>query len=190
MGNKLRKQCVNCLVIDWTRLDENTFQCNNCGKTEWLGNDVLARFGVGSLEEEYKNTAAVENWKPPETAKEPEIKSVLERRSWEYYGDWNESTQKRIVERGSEVVQLLLNKNRDYGCSVFQQSPLTVVKPSVGILVRMGDKIARLSKLFKHPESQSVNENVEDTMKDLVGYAILWLIANEDEKALPDDTQG
>lgn len=82
--------------------------------------------------------------------------------------------QQRIAEQGLELVALLLRKNADYGSSAWNPPTL---KPtlSVGdaILVRMSDKVARIATLaIKEAE---VAESLEDTIRDLGGYAILWL---------------
>lgn len=85
---------------------------------------------------------------------------------------------------GLEVVALLLRKNSDYGDTA-GRSPLLAPDLSAGeaILVRMSDKIARLSNLLQADKNTAqVAESVGDTMRDLAGYAILWLVANHKDK--------
>jgi hypothetical protein len=68
--------------------------------------------------------------------------------------------------------ELLIKKNRDYGNSVqeqFEEYGLT------SILIRLDDKLRRLKNLLTNPQ-QVKDESVQDTMKDLAGYAILGSI--------------
>lgn len=84
-----------------------------------------------------------------------------------------------IVCEGFALIALLLRKNADYGDSAFQ-SPILLpgTPPRDAIQCRMSDKIERLRKLIES-RSSMVNESLEDTMRDLAGYAILWLGAEE-----------
>jgi len=74
-----------------------------------------------------------------------------------------------------EIKQMLLRKNADYGNSAL--SPLRIFSqadPVEQIRVRIDDKLSRIgSEGKKHFE--------EDTVRDLIGYLILLLIA-----AIPD----
>ena len=70
--------------------------------------------------------------------------------------------------------QTLVKKNKAYGQSAFK-SPLLApnMRSGSAILVRMSDKIERLSAL-----QQGENDNGEtfdDTILDLAGYCILYL---------------
>jgi hypothetical protein len=100
--------------------------------------------------------------------------------------EWDVPTkaQKSIKEMGDSVVNLLLKKNKDYGSSVFE-SPILFpdLKAKDCILIRMSDKIKRFSNLVCSNKTPEVNESIEDTMKDLAGYAILWLVANSMESS-------
>ncbi len=88
-----------------------------------------------------------------------------------------------------EVRELLLAKHFDYGESNLEKYGV------VGITIRMSDKLARLENLMRGKQS-FVKEPTEDTLKDLIGYAIHYLIrlegynGSETEKAssrlLPD----
>lgn len=90
--------------------------------------------------------------------------------------------QKLIAEYGVEVVATLIRKNSDYGGSAWQH-PCLLQKLSgrEGIQVRMSDKVQRLQKLLNGDTAQ-VAESIEDTMKDLVGYTMLWLAAPEEAR--------
>jgi len=105
-----------------------------------------------------------------------------ENNSFDYAKIKQNTTQDTIREVGTGVVNLLLKKNKDYGSSVFE-SPILFpeLKAKDCILIRMSDKIKRFSNLVGNNTSPEVNESIEDTMKDLAGYAILWLVANSME---------
>ena len=53
-----------------------------------------------------------------------------------------------------------------------------------GIVVRLGDKYERLNSLvWKSRDAKVAGEKVEDTLIDLVNYALLALLVKEDEDA-------
>lgn len=57
--------------------------------------------------------------------------------------------QQRIAETGLTWLDLLLRKNKDYGSTVFRRPHLARhCDPATGILVRMSDKIDRLTNLL------------------------------------------
>jgi hypothetical protein len=87
--------------------------------------------------------------------------------------------QKRLVSAGLSVVDTLLRKNADYGGSAWQVPVLAPkLTPREAIQCRMSDKVARLARLLSGEKAQ-VSESIEDTMKDLAGYAVLWLGAEQ-----------
>ena len=91
--------------------------------------------------------------------------------------------QSSIAARVVEVGATLLRKNSDYGSSVFKPPSLVPSLPfELGILVRMSDKIARLQKLLSQNHTAEVDESIDDTMKDLAGYAILFLARERDKE--------
>lgn len=68
----------------------------------------------------------------------------------------------------------LLAKNADYGNSAFTPPPFVCATVEEGIAVRFGDKVKRLETLLW---SKSGNfESIDDTLLDIAGYAILWLV--------------
>ena len=87
----------------------------------------------------------------------------------------NGADQQRLAEEGAYLVSLLLQKNSDYGGSAWQR-PIVApgMSPREAIQCRMSDKIARLQRLLGGSEAE-VRESVEDTMRDLAGYCLLWL---------------
>lgn len=71
-----------------------------------------------------------------------------------------------------ELVQLLLQKHKDYGPKNINQSPYGAIQ---GLVVRMWDKIARIVNLTSH-KRHAENEPLEDSFKDLANYAIIGLM--------------
>lgn len=97
-------------------------------------------------------------------------------------GDHGPGAQ-RLAEVGLTVVEMLLKKNIDYGGSAWKKPVLAAgMTPREAIQCRMSDKIARLSRLLdgSNEPRMVVDEAVEDTMKDLAGYCVLWLAYQED----------
>lgn len=87
--------------------------------------------------------------------------------------------QQRIAATGLEWIALILRKNADYGSSVWR-TPLLApdTNPGVAIRVRMSDKIHRLQRLLAGNE-QEVNESIDDTIRDLGAYCLLYLARGE-----------
>jgi len=85
------------------------------------------------------------------------------------------SDQQQLVTHGLDILDTLLRKNHDYGASAWK-SPILApgLNPREAIQCRMSDKVERLSKLLSGEQSL-VAESIDDTMRDLAGYAILWL---------------
>lgn len=68
----------------------------------------------------------------------------------------------------------LQKKNADYG-SAFRKSVL-FDDPCASIIVRMDDKILRLKNLLESDDDPRVEETICDTMLDLAGYCVLYVI--------------
>lgn len=82
--------------------------------------------------------------------------------------------QQRIAKTGIDFIETLLRKNSDYGGSAWQVPTLAPsLDVGTAILVRMSDKVSRINSLAKRPAM--VAESLEDTIKDLGAYALLWL---------------
>ncbi len=83
--------------------------------------------------------------------------------------------QQRIAATAMDCLRLLLQKNHDYGCSVWKV-PRFAPDCSVGaaILVRLTDKVERLERLAGM-RAEVADESFDDTMRDLIGYSTLWL---------------
>ena len=65
-----------------------------------------------------------------------------------------------------EALQLFRRKNKDYGDSFATYG-------SVGVIVRMGDKIQRLLSVSKNGVALVDNESLRDTLIDLHNYAAM-----------------
>lgn len=91
--------------------------------------------------------------------------------------------QRQLVTAGLEILHTLLRKNADYGGSAWQIPILApTLSPRQAIQCRMSDKVMRLARLLSG-ETAQVQESIEDTMRDLAGYSVLWLGAPNDRAA-------
>jgi hypothetical protein len=72
-----------------------------------------------------------------------------------------------------EMESLLTKKNKDYGSSY--DKTVEELGETV-ILVRIMDKFNRLKQLLKSGEPAEVEETIEETLSDLVGYGIIELV--------------
>ncbi len=89
-------------------------------------------------------------------------------------GDHN-SDQRVIAEQSMDLIALLLQKNSDYGGSAWQVPTLAPgLSPREALQCRMSDKIQRLQQLLSG-EPAEIAESIDDTMRDLAGYCILWI---------------
>ena len=80
------------------------------------------------------------------------------------------STEELIKEVGREVVMLLLEKNKAYGDTANHPPKIfSKLSPKEGLLARIDDKLSRI----KH---KGLNDLTEDTVKDLIGYLILYKV--------------
>jgi hypothetical protein len=84
-----------------------------------------------------------------------------------------EAQAREIVE---SAIKLLVNKRRDYG-------PNALKGGQHGIAIRMSDKMGRLENLmgitngsFKSREAIVGDEKVEDTIRDILNYSLLFLM--------------
>lgn len=77
-----------------------------------------------------------------------------------------------IANKCDEIKEFLLEKNKAYGNSALD--PINIFSKNKAIeqiAVRIDDKLNRLKKGSEYPG--------DDTVKDLTGYLILYMIANE-----------
>ena len=68
-----------------------------------------------------------------------------------------------------EIIYLIRMKGRDYQDSCFKLG-------DAGFFVRIFDKVNRLKSLVWDKKKREVNdETVDDSIRDLIGYGLLWL---------------
>ena len=78
----------------------------------------------------------------------------------------------------SEALALFERKNADYGDAFATYGP-------VGVLVRMGDKIARLQSISKKGVTLVDSESLRDTLIDLHNYAAMAVMLIDEGKDHP-----
>jgi Nucleotide modification associated domain 1 len=119
----------------------------------------------------------IEKLKGPNVPSKNSQFSLINKLQTEIYDFLNDpktsSVQFTIAEEGFKVLLMLLQKNRDYGSSVFKP-PMTCpdLPPETAVMVRVSDKFARLSNLQKQDPSVK-SESIRDTITDIAGYMIL-----------------
>ena len=74
-----------------------------------------------------------------------------------------------------EGLELFKKKNADYGDAFATYGP-------VGIIVRMGDKIQRLTSVSKNGVALVDNEGLRDTLIDLHNYAAMAIMLLDEKK--------
>lgn len=80
-----------------------------------------------------------------------------------------------------EVADLVASKQRDYGPDNILKCP---VGAELGIVVRLYDKLARLSNLIQAGKEPS-HEALQDTWNDVMGYGLVGKMVNEGTFTLP-----
>lgn len=80
-----------------------------------------------------------------------------------------ETQADRIKRAGTELTDLLVRKNHDYGDSFAKQYEKYGL---ISALIRMDDKMRRLETLLGGTDAQ-VDESIKDSLLDLAGYALL-----------------
>lgn len=75
----------------------------------------------------------------------------------------------RLAHVATDVINLLLAKNADYG-DAWQ------ALGAVGAGARFVDKVFRIERLANGQEALVVDEKLADTVKDMVGYGLLILL--------------
>ena len=78
----------------------------------------------------------------------------------------------------AEAVELMNKKNADYGADSdafanFRMSALLKVDPSIGLMLRMQDKMARLLSFITKGKLEVDGEGWHDSIIDLINYAVL-----------------
>jgi len=81
----------------------------------------------------------------------------------------------QLAQVQKEGYKLFVKKNKDYGDSFATYGP-------IGVIVRMGDKISRLTSLTKSGIQLVDNESVRDTLIDLHNYAAMAVMLMDEQK--------
>tara|TARA_E500000178_G_scaffold334286_1_gene370032 strand:+ start:310 stop:627 length:318 start_codon:yes stop_codon:yes gene_type:complete len=93
--------------------------------------------------------------------------------------DFENVNKKNRVEQMSQVqnegLELFKNKNADYGDAFANYGV-------VGVLVRMGDKIARLQSITTKSVSLVNTESLRDTLIDLHNYSAMAIMLLDEDK--------
>ena len=76
-----------------------------------------------------------------------------------------------IREIALEIADLLIKKRKDYGDSF---DKIWDEMGMISVIVRLRDKIARLQNLYNNEDDPNY-ESIEDTFRDIAGYALLSL---------------
>jgi hypothetical protein len=81
----------------------------------------------------------------------------------------------------NEAKDLMVKKNHDYGAN---SDPFRNFRTfgSLGILVRMSDKLARLHSYLENGKLKVEDETVRDTLLDIINYSVLFGGFLEDSK--------
>lgn len=82
-------------------------------------------------------------------------------------------TKEQITKITAEVTELLLKKNADYGSASFDLG-------LNGNMVHLWDKVRRYRTLVERNDEPNF-ETIEDTLRDIMGYAIIGLIIIEND---------
>ena len=80
--------------------------------------------------------------------------------------------ESEIVNMAKEIAELVEKKDKDYN-SAFSKTLKEY--GNVTYFLRIDDKLNRLKNLMLNNNNAEVNESVEDTLKDIVGYTLLML---------------
>ena len=78
----------------------------------------------------------------------------------------------------NEAAQLFDKKNKDYGDAFANYGP-------IGVIVRMGDKINRLSSVTNQGINLVKTESIRDTLIDLHNYYAMAIMLMDEKKADP-----
>ena len=88
----------------------------------------------------------------------------------------NRTTQLKTVQ--NEAAKLFEKKNKDYGDAFANYGP-------IGVIVRMGDKINRLSSVTNQGINLVKTESIRDTLIDLHNYSAMAIILMDEKNQDP-----
>jgi hypothetical protein len=93
----------------------------------------------------------------------------------------------------NEALELMKKKNHDYAgksgndpfANFTRAEAMGITTTEKGMLVRMLDKMSRLSSFMDAKEFKVENEKLEDTIKDMINYSILLYAYMQDKNESP-----
>lgn len=80
--------------------------------------------------------------------------------------------ENNIIVLANEIAELVEKKDKDYNHAF---SKTLKEYGNVAYFLRVDDKLNRLKNLLLNNNNAEVNESVEDTLKDIIGYTLLML---------------
>ena len=95
--------------------------------------------------------------------------------------EWSEITEnnnERVTQMMSvqkEALQTFIKKNNDYGDAFATYGP-------VGVIVRIGDKISRLTSVTSSGVNLVEDETIRDTLMDLYNYSAMAVMLMDEGK--------
>ena len=116
---------------------------------------------------------------------------VRESKDWYYIVDNNNNLksylryrfekveESEIINIAKEIAELVEKKDKDYNHAF---SKTLKEYGNVAYFLRIDDKLNRLKNLMLNNTKAEVNESVEDTLKDIIGYTLLMLKEIKGEK--------
>ena len=90
----------------------------------------------------------------------------------------SETQNKRIQQMSAvqkEAFETFVKKNKDYGDAFATYGP-------VGVIVRIGDKISRLTSVSSSGVNLVKDETIRDTLMDLHNYSAMAVMLMDEEK--------
>jgi len=79
-----------------------------------------------------------------------------------------EVTEEKLRHITEQVIQIVLKKNHDYG-NAWQRHDYSWI-------LRIVDKLYRVETLADGRQALVLNESIEDTLRDVIGYSLLGLL--------------
>lgn len=95
----------------------------------------------------------------------------------------------RVNQLFAQAIDLYNRKNHDYAenadpMSNFRKSEIFGVPSRLGVLIRINDKISRLSQITKK-QAKVPGETVKDTLLDVANYALIAAVLYEEVNERP-----
>lgn len=94
----------------------------------------------------------------------------------------SETRINQMVKVHDEALELFRKKNSDYGDAFATYG-------TVGVIVRMGDKIQRLISVSNKGVSLIDNESLRDTLIDLHNYAAMGIMLIDEQREKKENTK-